>query len=134
MTDADPTDLIHLEDPGGDRCVVRVAGREPGLRDDHDMLRAAILVHADFVDARLELHLSPRDLDAWQAGLNGLRPGTGTSLGGERGAGLAVHLQEDRSLAVTVHDPDRLSVVLWIQPPENWTDEHLERLERVRRS
>ncbi|MFF4793381.1 DUF5959 family protein [Streptomyces sp. NPDC001276] len=42
-------------------------------------------------------------------------------------------MQEDHSLAVTIHD-DRLSAVLWIQPQENWMEEHHERLEQVRQT
>ncbi|MFE1320069.1 DUF5959 family protein [Kitasatospora phosalacinea] len=66
--------------PGGDRCVVRVTGRQPVLPSARDLLRAVMLVHADFVDAGLELSFSPLDLDAWRAGLNGLRPGSGTGI------------------------------------------------------
>ncbi|MFD4974237.1 DUF5959 family protein [Streptomyces sp. NPDC058424] len=74
-----------------------------------------------------------RDLDAWQQELTGLAPGMGASIGGDRGLNLVLHMQEDHSLAVTVHD-DRLSAVLWIQPQENWMEEHHERLEQVRQT
>ncbi|GAB7183291.1 hypothetical protein ATKI12_3122 [Kitasatospora sp. Ki12] len=135
MTEPGAVDLIRLEDPDGDRCTVRVTGRsEPGMPTGHDILRAEISVHADFVDARLKLHLSQRDLDAWQQELTGLAPGADASIGGDRGPSLTLHLHEDRSLAVTIHDPDRLSALLWIRPQENWTDEHHDRLDRVRRT
>ncbi|MGW6738051.1 DUF5959 family protein [Streptomyces sp. NPDC055013] len=41
-------------------------------------------------------------------------------------------MHEDRSLSVTIHDPDRLSAMLWIQPQGNWIGEHHDRLEQVR--
>ncbi|MER7580026.1 DUF5959 family protein [Kitasatospora sp. NPDC097691] len=135
VTEPGAVDLIHLEDAGGDHCIVRVTGRlQPGVLTGHDVLRAEVLAHADFVDARLELYLFPRDLDAWKRELAGLAPGTSAHIGGDRGLSLNLHMQEDRSLAVTIDDPDRLSAMLWIRPPENWMDEHHERLEQVRQT
>ncbi|MFI8457227.1 DUF5959 family protein [Kitasatospora sp. NPDC085464] len=135
MTEQDTVDLIHLADADGDHCIVRVTGRpQPGVPTGHDLLRADVLAHTDFVDARLELYLSQRDLDSWQQDLCRLAPGTDATIGGDRGLSLALHMQEDRSLAVTIDDPDRLSAMLWIRPPENWTDEHHDRLERVRQT
>ncbi|MFJ9847208.1 DUF5959 family protein [Kitasatospora sp. NPDC101155] len=135
MTEPDALDLIHLEDAEGDRCIVRVTGRfQPGVLTGHDVLRAEVLAHASFVDARLELYLFQRDLDAWEQELSGLAPGVGASIGGDRGLSLVLHMQEDRSLAVTIHDPDRLSAMLWIRPPETWIDEHRHRVAQVRRT
>ncbi|MGW8569837.1 DUF5959 family protein [Streptomyces niveus] len=132
MTEPDGVDLIHLEDADGDSCIVRVTGRfQPEVLSGHDVLRAAVLAHASFVDARLELYLFQHDLDAWKQELSGLAPGTGASIGGDRGLSLSIHMQEDRSLGVTIHDPDRLSAMLWIRPPGNWIDEHHDRLEQV---
>ncbi|MEU1287690.1 DUF5959 family protein [Kitasatospora sp. NPDC005856] len=127
-------DLIHLEDPDGDHCIVRVTGRQPGLPAGNDVLRAEVLAHASFVDARLELYLFQHDLDAWKDELSGLVPGTGALIGGDRGLSLVLHMQEDRSLVVAINDPDRLSVMLWIRPPENWIAEHHDRLEQVRQT
>ncbi|MEW2315012.1 DUF5959 family protein [Streptomyces bauhiniae] len=60
-------DLIRLEDADGDRCIVRVTGRlKLGVLTGHDVLRAGVLAHASFVDARLEPGLFQRVLDAWQ--------------------------------------------------------------------
>ncbi len=135
MTEPGAVDLIHLEDVDGDCCIVRVIGRyKPGVLTGHDVLRAQVLAHAHFVDARLELYLFQQDLDAWQQELTGLAPGTDASIGGDRGLSLALHMHEDRSLAVTIHDPDRLSAMLWIRPQENWMDEHHDRLEQVRQT
>ncbi|MEU8849817.1 DUF5959 family protein [Streptomyces sp. NPDC048564] len=126
-------DLIRLEDSNGDRCIVRVTGRfKPGVLTGHDVLRADVLAHTSFVDARLELYLLQQGLDAWQQDLTDLAPGTGASIGGDRGLSLVLHMHEDRSLSVTIHDPDRLSAMLWIRPQENWIGEHHDRLEQVR--
>ncbi|WP_406016713.1 DUF5959 family protein (plasmid) [Streptomyces sp. NBC_00984] len=135
VTEQDAVDLIHLQDVDGDCCTVRVTGRSmPGVLTGHDILRAEVLAHASFVDIRLELFLSPRDLDTWQRELTELVPGKGVSIGGDRGLHLGLHMHEDRSLAVTIEDPDRLSAVLGIQPHESWIDAHHDRLERVRES
>ena len=41
MTAPAPVDLIHLTDPDGDPCIVRVTGRfQPGALTGHDILRA----------------------------------------------------------------------------------------------
>jgi len=100
----------------------------------HNILQAEVLAHASFVDARLELYLLQRDLDEWQQELTSLAPGTGASIGGDRGLNLVLHPQEDHSLTVSIHDPDRLSAVLWFRPQENWIEEHHERLEQVRQT
>ncbi|GGZ30828.1 DUF5959 family protein [Streptomyces olivaceoviridis] len=135
MTEPGAVDLIHLEDSDGDHCIVRVIGRyKHGVLPTHNILQAEVLAHASFFDARLELYLLQQDLDAWQQELTGLAPGTGASIGGDRGLNLVLHMQEDQSLDVTIHDPDRLSAVLWIGPQENLIEKHHERLEQVRRT
>lgn len=98
----------------------------------HDILRAEVLASCDLVDARLGLLLFPQDLDAWQRDLARLAPGTDASTGGDRGLSLVLRMHEDRSLSVTVDDPDRLTAVLWIQPRETWIQDHHQRLERLR--
>ncbi|MFD7319495.1 DUF5959 family protein [Streptomyces sp. NPDC059875] len=133
VTEPDAVDLINLEDAEGSSCVVRVTGRfQPGVLTGHDILRADVLASADFVDARLELFLFQEDLDAWQRDLTRLAPGTDASIGGDRGLSLFFHMHEDRSLSLTVEDPDRLTAMLWLRPRENWIQEHHQRLERVR--
>ncbi|MFH9125736.1 DUF5959 family protein [Streptomyces globisporus] len=78
-------DLIHLADPDGGRCIVRVTGRfQPGVLTGHDILRADVLASASFVDARLDLYLLPHDLDSWAQQLSSLRPGQTASIGGDR--------------------------------------------------
>ncbi|WP_037604309.1 DUF5959 family protein [Streptacidiphilus rugosus] len=134
MTDAGAIDLIRLEDADGNHCTVRVTGRQPGLPASHDVLRAEVLAHASFMDARLELHLFQQDLDAWEDELSRIAPGEGALMGGDRGLNLLFHMQEDCSLVLTINDPDRLSAMLWIRPPESWIPEHRHRLEQVRQA
>lgn len=136
MSSADVVDLVHLADEDGDFCLVRATGRhQPGVLTGHDVLRAGVLAHADFIDVRLEdLYLTGQDLDAWQQDISSLAPGRGAAIGGDRGPSLGVHMHEDYSLAVTINDPDRLYAVLGIYPQENWMGEHVGRLEQVRRT
>lgn len=133
MGKPEPVDLIHLADAAGGRCVVRVTGRhQPGVLPGHDTLRADVLVSADFLDARLDLFLSQRDLSTWAQQLEGLAPGGTAEIGGDRGLQLGLRVNEDRSLSVTIHDPDRLSALFAIQPHDDWVQDHRTRLERVR--
>ncbi|MER5761233.1 DUF5959 family protein [Streptomyces sp. NPDC002082] len=133
MTEPAPVNLIDLGDAEGNRCVVRVTGRyQPGILTGHDILRADVLVSASFVDARLEIYLFQQDLDTWQQDLTRLARGEGATIGGDRGLSLDFFMYEDRRLALTVQDPDRLSVMLGIEPPEDWIQDHHRRLDHVR--
>nr|WP_307129079.1 DUF5959 family protein [Streptomyces sp. B1I3] len=133
VTEPDAVDLIHLEDADGNRCIIRVTGRyQPGVLTGHDVLRADVLASADFLDARLELFLFQQDLDAWQRDLAQLAPGADASIGGDRGLSLVFHMHEDRSLSVTVDDPDRLTAALSLRPQETWIPEHQQRLKHIR--
>ncbi|MFJ7265179.1 DUF5959 family protein [Streptomyces sp. NPDC099050] len=125
--------LVDLRGTDGSRCVVSVTGRHrPGILTGHDTLRAGVRVTADFVDARLELFLLQQDLDIWQRALTRLAPGGRATIGGDRGLSLDFFTHEDGTLSLTVHDPDRLSVTLWIDPPETWIQDHDQRLRQVR--
>ncbi|MFJ2747208.1 DUF5959 family protein [Streptomyces sp. NPDC087297] len=125
--------LIDLGDPEGNRCVVRVTGRyQPGNLTGHEILRADVLISASFVDARLEIYLFQQDLDTWQHDLTRLVRGEGATIGGDRGLRLDFFMYDDRRLALTVQDPDRLTVMLGIEPPETWIQDHHQRLDQVR--
>ncbi|MFD9540802.1 DUF5959 family protein [Streptomyces sp. NPDC060022] len=125
--------LIDLEDAGGNRCVVRVSGRsQPGVLTGHDILQADVLVSASFVDARLELYILQQDLDTWQHDLAQLAPGKGATIGGDRGLSLDFFMHEDRTLSLTVQDPDRMNIALGIAPEETWIQDHHQRLDQVR--
>ncbi|MGP8296493.1 DUF5959 family protein [Streptomyces inhibens] len=129
----EPVDLIHLAHADGDRCIVRVTGRSrPGTLTGHDTLRADVLVSTSFLDARLELYLFQRDLSAWEHELEGLVPGGNARIGSGRGLELDIRLNEDQSVCVTIHDPDRLSTFVWIQPQDDWIQDHRARLDRLR--
>ncbi|MEU6900307.1 DUF5959 family protein [Streptomyces virginiae] len=133
MTEPTPVNLIDLGDAEGNRCVVRVTGRyQPGILTGHDTLRADVLVSASFVDARLEIYLFQQDLDTWQHDLTRLVRGEGATIGGDRGLSLDFFMYEDRKLALTVQDPDRLSVMLGIEPPATWIQDHNQHLDQVR--
>lgn len=133
MTEPTPIDLIHLADPDGSRCIVRVTGRlRPGVLTGPDILRADVLACASFVDARLELYLFQHDVDSWEQELSNLGPGQTVSIGGDRGLSLGIHLHEDSRLSIQVSDPDRLTTVLGIRPQGDWIAEHRGRLEQVR--
>ncbi|MEU9124412.1 DUF5959 family protein [Streptomyces sp. NPDC048506] len=135
MTESAPADLIHLADADGNRCIVRVTGRlQPGVLTGHDILRADVLVSASFIDARLNVHLFQRDLDAWQRDLSDLAPGRQAGMGEDRGLSLVLHMHEGGRLSVTVEDPDRLTALLAICPEEGWVNDHQERLEQVRQT
>ncbi|MFG2994746.1 DUF5959 family protein [Streptomyces sp. NPDC048257] len=125
--------LIDLGDADGNRCVVRVTGRyQPGVPAGHDILHADVLVSASFVDARLELYILRQDLDTWQHDLTRLAPGKGATIGGDRGLSLDFFMHENRTLALMVQDPDRMSLALGIAPQETWIQDHHQRLDQVR--
>ncbi|MFI9820019.1 DUF5959 family protein [Streptomyces sp. NPDC052013] len=133
MTEPAPIDLVHLADPEGNRCIVRVTGRsQPGVLTGHDILRSDVLACASFVDARLDFHLLPDDLDSWEQELSNVRPGRTASLGGDRGPSLDLHMHEDGWLSIQISDPDRLTALLGVRPQGDWIAEHRRRLEQVR--
>ena len=135
MTDSKAVDLIHLEDTDGNSCIVRVTGRsQPGVLTGHDILRADVLVSSSFVDARLEMHLSPQDLSSWQQALAELIPGGNASVGGDRGLNLGIHVNDERSVSVWVEDPDRLTTAFMIRPPDKWIEDHHDRLQHVQQA
>lgn len=133
MTGPAPVDLIHLADPAGNRCIVRVTGRsQPGVLTGHDILRADIFASASFVDARLDLYLFQHDLDSWEEALSHLGPDRTAGIGGDRGLSLDIHVHEDGWLSIQVSDPDRLTALLGTRPAGDWIADHRRRLEQVR--
>ncbi|MFF7360973.1 DUF5959 family protein [Streptomyces sp. NPDC008125] len=136
MTEPAPVDLVHLTDPDGNRCVVRVTGRwMPGVLTGHDTLCAEVLAAMGFADARLDFHLMPRHLDSWEQALAGLAPGGTARLGDEDALNLDIHPHEHGGwLSIAVDDPDRLTALWGARPEGDWIAEHRERLEQVRRT
>ncbi|WP_329295634.1 DUF5959 family protein [Streptomyces sp. NBC_01455] len=135
MAEPAPMDLIHLADPDGNRCIVRVTQRfQPAVLTGHDILHAAVLASASFVDARLDLYLFQHDLDSWEQELSSLGPGQTASIGGDRGLSLDIHVHEGGWLSIQVSDQDRLTAVLGTRPQGDWIAEHRGRLEQVRQT
>jgi hypothetical protein len=133
VTEAASVDLIDMGDTDGNRCVVRVTGRaQPGVLTGHDVLHADVLVSASFVDARLELYLTQKDLDTWQHDLTQLAPGKSATIGSDRGLSLHFFMHQDRRWSLTVEDPDRMTLALGIGQQDAWARDHHQRLDLVR--
>ncbi|WP_338908069.1 DUF5959 family protein [Streptomyces nigra] len=58
-------------------------------------------------------------------------PGKPADRGG-RGLRLYLHPSDSGRLSLSVHDPDRLTVALGLEPPPQWIEEHEIRLRRMR--
>ncbi|MFE1291231.1 DUF5959 family protein [Streptomyces sp. NPDC058751] len=128
--------LIRLTD-GENALEVRVLGRTmAGVLTLHDYLDAEIVVTSGFARGRLDVCLTPDDLDGWSqvltelaAGRNavwmddGRNPEIRFEPAGQ--GGLAVFVVKDVAASGTsVRVPVRLA--------DGWADEHHERLRRVR--
>ncbi|MGD1217064.1 DUF5959 family protein [Streptomyces krungchingensis] len=125
-----PVDLIHLSDGQGVSLVLRaVEPHEPRSA----RVRAECLITTDFMNARLETNIWLDHLEAWEEALR--RLGTGEDAGwpqGTRGLELYFHPHESGWLSISVHDPDRLTVGLGLEPAPEWIDEHGAHLQRLR--
>ncbi|MFE0400351.1 MULTISPECIES: DUF5959 family protein [Streptomyces] len=130
MDERAPVDLIHLSDGEDVSLVLRAVG-PPGVL--LGPIRAECLIRADFVQARLDTHIWPDLLDEWEEAL--ARLGAGEDAGwaqGGRGLRLYFHPSDSGRLSLSVHDPDRLTVALGLEPPPQWIEEHEIRLRRMR--
>lgn len=125
-------DVIHLGDAEGNRCIVRILGRlHPGVPTGHDVLRAEVLASADFDDVRLDTFLTWNQLDTWRHQLSRLVPGKNAGIASDRGLNLGLYLCEDRSLSVSLDDPDRFGADFRIRPHDSWMDDHIRRFEQT---
>ncbi|XHM67419.1 DUF5959 family protein [Streptomyces nigra] len=130
MDEQAPVDLIRLSD-GQDVSLVLRAVEPPGVR--LGPIRAECLISADFVQARLDTHIWPDLLDEWEEALARLGAGEGAGWAqGGRGLRLYFHPSDSGRLSLSVHDPDRLTVALGLEPPPQWIEEHEIRLRRMR--
>ena len=130
MEDQAPVDLIHLSDGQDVSLILRAVGPPPSR---HGPVPAECLVTADFVTARLETHIWPDLLDEWEEALARLGAGEGAGWPqGSRGLVLYFHPEDSGWLSLSVHDPDRLTVALGLEPPPGWLEEHEIRLRRLR--
>ncbi|MEY9846926.1 hypothetical protein ABH940_004013 [Streptacidiphilus sp. BW17] len=126
-----PVDLVHLADADG-HFIVRIAG-EPSPLTRHDSVRAEALASASFVDARLDLWLFLGQLDEWEAGLCELVPGRAAQIDTGRGLGFTLHLHDNGWATVSLLDPERITLGLGFRVEDGWVEDHLDRLEQVRR-
>lgn len=125
-----PVDLIHLSDGQGVSLVLRVVERHEAR---HARVRAECLITTDFLTARLATHVSLDHLEEWEEALRCLSAGEDASWPhGSRGLELYFHPHEDGWLSISVHDPDRLTVGLGLEPTPEWIDEHEANLQRLR--
>ncbi|MEU7059635.1 DUF5959 family protein [Streptomyces sp. NPDC046197] len=75
----------------------------------------------------------PQGFEEWEEALRRLGAGEDASWPhGGQGLGLYFHLHEDGWLSISVHDPDRLTVMLGLEPTSEWIDEHEAKLQRLR--
>ena len=93
---AGPVDLIDLAHGAETRCLVRVTGRfEPGVLTGHDTLRAAVIVSSNGAQAD-----------------GALKAGQTMAIAGDCGAGIGLLIHRNQRVAVRVHEPDRLSIIM----------------------
>ncbi|MFE0917107.1 DUF5959 family protein [Streptomyces nigra] len=115
----------------GGRLARTARRRAPGVL--LGPIRAECLIRADFVQARLDTHIWPDLLDEWEEALVRLGAGEGAGWAqGGRGLRLYFHPSDSGRLSLSVHDPDRLTVALGLEPPPQWIEEHEIRLRRMR--
>ncbi|MDX2816535.1 DUF5959 family protein [Streptomyces sp. PA03-5A] len=125
-----PVDLIHLSDGRGVSLVLRAVERHKARRT---LVRAECLITTDFMNARLKTNIWLDHLEEWEEALRRLSAGEGAGLpSGRRGLELYFHPHESGWLSISVHDPDRLTVALGLEPTPEWIDEHEARLQHLR--
>lgn len=84
MGEGGGVDLIRVSDGdiGGSSVRLRVLGRHsPGATPYNDHLDAEVVVASGFANGRLEMCLSPEDLNDWSAALDELSKPAGASAG-----------------------------------------------------
>ncbi|MFD8079292.1 DUF5959 family protein [Streptomyces sp. NPDC059718] len=125
-----PVDLINLSDGRDVSLVLRAVEPHEALRA---WVRAECLIATDFLNARLETRIWLDHLEEWEEALRCLSFGEDASWPkGSRGLEMYFHPHEDGWLSISVHDPDRLTVALGLEPAPGWMDEHGANLQRLR--
>ncbi|MFJ8819166.1 DUF5959 family protein [Amycolatopsis thermoflava] len=117
--------------------VVRVLGRfGAGSLQFHDHLAAEVVVATEFVSGKLDLVLTPADLQDWEHALDALAAGGGVRwLDGGRSPEVQLSvLERGRLVRVTVLDEpvSGVSVTLDLPVTSGWVDDHRARLRSVR--
>ncbi|WP_030689626.1 DUF5959 family protein [Streptomyces globisporus] len=131
-------DLIRLSD-GDNSFRVRVLGRRmAGVLPMHDLLDAEVLIESGFVSGRLDLGLSPDDLEGWSRALDVLAAG-GDARWMDDGRSPEIRIQpfdrEHETAVVHIEDVARsdISVVLPLCLEDGWIDDQRKLLQLVRR-
>ncbi|MER5610617.1 DUF5959 family protein [Streptomyces sp. NPDC002215] len=137
MVEDDGVDLIHMV--GADSSVrLRVLGRHmPGTTPYNDYLDADIIVTSGFANGRLEVCLSPEDLDDWHSALDELAAGSGVRW--LRNTEIRIEIDRQFSVPVpivTVKDEAESisSVRVWLDVGHGWVDDLRRQYEQVRRT
>ncbi|MFH9829356.1 DUF5959 family protein [Streptomyces bobili] len=137
MVEDSGVDLIHLVD-GGSSVRLRVLGRHrPGATPYNDYLDAEAVVTSGFANGRLEMCLSPEDLDDWSSALDELAAGRNIRWLHST----EIRIEIDRQLSVpvpivTVKDDNESisSVRVWLDMGPSWVDDLRKQYEQVRRA
>ncbi|MFF5184011.1 DUF5959 family protein [Streptomyces sp. NPDC000345] len=130
MDERVPVDLIHLSDGRDVSLVLRAVEYHEAPRA---RVRAECLITTDFVNARLQTDIRLDHLEEWEEALRCLSAGEDAGWPqGSRGLELYFHPHEDGWLSISVHDPDRLTVALGLEPPAEWIAEHEANLQCLR--
>jgi hypothetical protein len=136
MDEGSAGDLIRLADEENSP-VVRVLGRTmPGVLTLHDFLDAEIVVTSGFAQGRLEVCLSPDDLDDWSEALGEVAAGR-DAVWMDDGHNPEIRFEssdQDGVVVVVVEDvaASGTSVRVPVRLADGWADDHYERLRRVR--
>ncbi|MFI5774638.1 DUF5959 family protein [Streptomyces sp. NPDC051658] len=137
MVEDDGVDLIRMV--GADSSVrLRVLGRHrPGATPYNDYLDAEVIVTSGFANGRVEVCLSPEDLDDWYSALDELAAGRGIRWL----CNTEIHIEIDRQFSVpvpivTVKDETESisSVRVWLDVGHGWVDDLRKQYEQVRRT
>lgn len=129
-------DLIHLAD-GENALLVRVLGRHrPGVLPWHDFLDAEIVVRSGFVQGRLDVCLSPDDVELWARALPALAVGHDVCWMDD-GRNPEIRIEPDgRSGGAVIVVEDAAASGTSVQVPvllaDGWAEGQYERLRRVR--
>ncbi|MFI1015975.1 DUF5959 family protein [Streptomyces sp. NPDC020965] len=130
-------DLIHMRSAGSG-VRLRVLGRhKSGKTPYHDYLDAAIVITSGFANGRLELLLSPEDMDDWSATLEELAAGRDVIW--LRNTEMRIEIDRQFSVPVpivTVTDEEDSSsaVRVWLDVGHGWVDDLRQRYARVQRT
>ncbi|MFD7162884.1 DUF5959 family protein [Streptomyces violascens] len=133
-------DLIRMSDGdiAGSSVRLRVLGRyRPVATPYNDYLDAELVVTSGFANGRLEMCLSPEDLDDWSAALDELAAGRGVRW--LRNTEIQIEIDRQFSVpvpVVTVKDGEEpvSSVRVWLDVGHGWVDDLRRQYEQVRRT